>query len=147
MAAYPLVFLLAPLVNADLLLTADILQAVTVVRNPAVAMVGDEVAGKVRAVGTTVDPGLTGGALGYLTTLKRYVGASFMQAAFAGDLVYGYVQLLTESLQDSRRVLSFRIVPDAVHGAGATIYSADGSEMCTFQGMFTFLRTYVLSAD
>ena len=138
-AAYPLVFLLAPLVNANLLLTADILQTIAMVWHTAVAETGDEVAGEVRAVGTASNPRLTGSTLCYLAPVKRYAGASFMQAAFAGDLFHGYIQLLTKSLQDSLRIFPFCIVPDAVYATGTAVYSTDGSEMFTFHNYFTFL--------
>ena len=62
-----------------------------------------------------------------------------MQAAFAGDLLHGYIQLLTKSLQDSLRIFSVYIMPDTIYSAGTAVYSTDGSQMFTFHSYFTFL--------
>ena len=131
-AAYPFVFLLAPLINANLLLTEDVLQTIAMVWHAAITVAGDELTGEVRAVGTAANARLTGSALCYLATLKRYLGASFMQAALTGHLFYGHIQLFTKALQDSLCVFPFRIMPDAVYGAGTAIYSTDAGQMCTF---------------
>ena len=95
MAPYPLIFLLAPLVNANLLLTADVFQTIAIVWYAAIALIDDEVAGQIRAIGTASDPRLTGSALCYLAPLKRYPGASFMQTTLAGDLFHRHIVLLT----------------------------------------------------
>ena len=67
-----------------------------------------------------------------------------MQAAFTYDLFNGYIQLLTQPLQDSLRILAAYIVCDAVYATGTTVYSTDSSQMFAFHSCFTFLRT---SAD
>jgi len=67
-----------------------------------------------------------------------------MQAAFTDYLFSGYIQFLTQPLQDSLRVLAAYIMCDAVYATGATVYSTDSSQMFAFHSCFTFLRT---SAD
>jgi hypothetical protein len=62
-----------------------------VVWHTTIAVFDDEVAGEIRAVGAARNARPTGNTLCDLAPLECYIGASFMQAAFTGDLFYGYV--------------------------------------------------------
>jgi len=117
----------------------DILQAIAVVWHTAVAVVDKKLAGEVRTVGTARNPRLTGGALCDFAPFKSYAGTSFMQATFTGDLFHRYIQLLTQSLQNSLSILPVDIMTDTIYGTGATVYSTDSGQIFAFYSRFTFL--------
>jgi len=82
LAAYPLILLLTPLVDAYLLLSADIFQAVAMLGYAIIIELDNESTGKFRAVGTPDDPFCGQGASSYLALGAEQAAWPITEAAF-----------------------------------------------------------------
>jgi hypothetical protein len=132
LAAYLLVHLLVPLVDANLLLAADVLHNIAVVRYAVMVELDKESAGKARAIGTARDPVCGHGTPSYLTLgTERAVGA-FTEAAFTIDPFDGKVKAFGKCLEYAVGVLAVGVMPYAVQSTGPAVQATNTGQMFTY---------------
>jgi hypothetical protein len=141
LAAYLLVYLLAPLVGPNLSLTADIFDNVPVVRHVVIAELDEEAAGKIGAIGTARDAVCGHGASSYLALGAERATRALTETAFAIDSFDRKVKALGKFLEYAVGVLTVRVMPYAVYSAGSAIYSTNTGQVFAFHSSFTFLST------
>ena len=137
LAAYPFILFLAPLVDTQLLLAADVLENLRVVRDAVIAELDDEAAGGARAIGAPGDAGFCYGAPPNLAVRTRWTERPLAEAAFTGDLVRGNVPPLSHLLEKPFESLPVLVMPGAIYSACPAVESTDTAEMFAFHNDFS----------
>ena len=135
LAAYPLEFLLEPLVDADFLLTADIFQNLGVMRDTVVIKPGNQVAGEIRTVGAPRHPFFFRGALLYLAVATVRADWAVTEATLAGNFFNRYIPAFSKVFEKFVKVLAFIIMPGTIQGTGPAVQTADRTQVFTFHNI------------
>jgi len=135
LAAYPLEFLLEPLVDTDFLLAFDVFQHLGVMRNTVIVEPRNQVAGEVRAVGAPCNPFFFRGALLYLAVATVRADWAVTKAALAGDFFNRYIPAFREVIEKVVKVLAFIVMPGTVQGTGPAVKAADRTQVFTFHNI------------
>ncbi len=121
LAAYPLVFLLIPLVSPNLLLTSDVFHDVPVVWYTVIIKLDEETAGEFRAVSASRYACCGHGTPSYFALVTKRAAGTLAETAFTVDPFYRNVETFGKCLENTVCVLALRVMPHAIQGTASAV--------------------------